>query len=60
MKIIITKESLIKALQKIIDVVEKRQTMPIVSNILFRKKEDGFEVVASDLEVQLSASLALE
>ena len=60
MKIIITKENLIKALQKIIGVVEKRQTMPILSHILFRKKEDGFEVVASDLEVQLSASLALE
>ena len=34
MKLIITKENLIKALQKIIGVVEKRQTMPILSHIL--------------------------
>ena len=60
MKLIITKENLIKALQKIIGVVEKRQTMPILSHILFRKKEDLCEVVASDLEVQLSANMFLE
>ena len=39
MKLIITKENLIKALQKIIGVVEKRQTMPILSHILIRKNE---------------------
>ena len=60
MKLIITKENLIKSLQKIIGVVEKRQTMPILSHILFRKKEDTCEVVASDLEVQLSADMQLE
>ncbi len=60
MKLIITKENLIKALQKIIGVVEKRQTMPILSHILFRKKEDSCEVVASDLEVQLSADMQIE
>ena len=60
MKLIITKENLIKALQKIIGVVEKRQTMPILSHILFREKEGSCEVVASDLEVQLSADVSLE
>ena len=50
MKLIITKENLIKALQKIIGVVEKRQTMPILSHILFRKNGESFEAVASDLE----------
>ena len=60
MKIIITKENLIKSLQKVIGVVEKRQTMPILSHILFRKKDDICEVVASDLEVQLSCDVVLE
>jgi len=60
MKLIITKENLIKALQKIIGVVEKRQTMPILSHILFRKNGESFEAVASDLEVQLSAALSIE
>ena len=60
MKIIITKENLIKSLQKVIGVVEKRQTMPILSHVLFRKNNNTFEVVASDLEVQLSSSISLE
>ena len=60
MKIIITKENLIKSLQKVIGVVEKRQTMPILSHVLFRKNNNTFEVVASDLEVQLCSSISLE
>tara|TARA_A100000164_G_scaffold377922_1_gene418324 strand:+ start:168 stop:1280 length:1113 start_codon:yes stop_codon:yes gene_type:complete len=60
MKLIITKENLIKALQKIIGVVEKRQTMPILSHVLIRKNEESCEVVASDLEVQLTSDLSLE
>ena len=60
MKIIITKENLIKSLQKVIGVVEKRQTMPILSHVLFRTTNDKCEVVASDLEVQLSCAVSLE
>ena len=60
MKLIITKENLIKALQKIIGVVEKRQTMPILSHILFRINGESSEVIASDLEVQLSSKIDLE
>ena len=60
MKLIITKENLIKALQKIIGVVEKRQTMPILSHVFFRVNGESHEVVASDLEVQLSSKVELE
>ena len=60
MKIIITKENLIKSLQKVIGVVEKRQTMPILSHVLFRATNDKYEVVASDLDVQLSCAVSLE
>lgn len=60
MKLIITKENLIKAMQKIIGVVEKRQAMPILSHILFIKKDNDYEIHASDLEVQLSSSVLLE
>ncbi len=59
MKIIVTKENLLKALQKIIGVVEKRQSMPILGHILFKKSDKGYEVVASDLEVQLSSVIEL-
>ena len=60
MKLIITKENLIKALQKIIGVVEKRQTMPILSHVFFRVSGESHEVIASDLEVQLSSKVDLE
>ena len=60
MKLIITKENLIKALQKVIGVVEKRQSMPILSHILLKKDNEGFHVVASDLEVQLSSKINFE
>ena len=60
MKLIITKENLIKALQKVIGVVEKRQSMPILSHVLLKKGSDGFHVVASDLEVQLSSKINFE
>ena len=60
MKLIITKENLIKALQKIIGVVEKRQTMPILSHVFFRVNGESHEVIASDLEVQLSSKVELE
>ena len=60
MKLIITKENLIKALQKIIGVVEKRQTMPILSHVFFRASGESHEVIASDLEVQLSSKVELE
>ena len=60
MKLIITKDNLLKALQKIIGVVEKRQSMPILSHILVRKIDGEFEVVASDLEVQLSSKIKFD
>ena len=40
MKLIITKENLIKALQKVIGGVEKRQSMPILSHVLLKKDND--------------------
>ena len=60
MKLIINKKNLIKAMQKVIGVVEKRQAMPILSHILFMKKDNDYEIHASDLEVQLSSSVLLE
>ena len=42
MKLIITKENLIKALQKVIGVVEKRQSMPILSHVLLKRIMTGF------------------
>ena len=53
MKVRIGREELLTGLQRVQGVVEKRNTMPILSNILLEAKHDGAEIVATDLEIGL-------
>jgi DNA polymerase-3 subunit beta len=55
MKFSAARDALLKPLQAVIGVVERRQTMPILSNVLLVAKEDGLSVTATDLEVELVA-----
>jgi len=51
MKIRIARDELLTGLQRVQGIVEKRNTMPILSNILLETKQDGIELVAIDLEI---------
>lgn len=51
MKIQISREDLLTALQRVQGVVEKRNTMPILANILLEAKPEGLDIVATDLEI---------
>jgi DNA polymerase-3 subunit beta len=51
MKVRIGRDELLTGLQRVQGVVEKRNTMPILSNILLEAKQDGTEIVATDLEI---------
>jgi DNA polymerase-3 subunit beta len=51
MKIRIARDELLMGLQRIQGVVEKRNTMPILSNVLLETKNDGVDIVATDLEI---------
>ena len=51
MKVRIGREELLTGLQRVQGVVEKRNTMHILSNILLEVKHDGAEIVATDLEI---------
>ena len=51
MKVRIERDELLAGLQRVQGVVEKRNTMPILSNILLEAKQDGVEIVATDLEI---------
>ena len=51
MKVRIERDELLTGLQRVQGVVEKRNTMPILSNILLEAKQDGAEIVATDLEI---------
>ena len=55
MKLSAGRESLLKPLQAVIGVVERRQTMPILANLLLVAKDGVLSVTATDLEVELVA-----
>ncbi|MDF0642663.1 MAG: DNA polymerase III subunit beta [Nitrospira sp.] len=51
MKVRIGRDELLTGLQRVQGVVEKRNTMPILSNILLEAKQEGVEIIATDLEI---------
>lgn len=53
MKIEIERESLLRPLQAVIGVVERRQTLPVLANVLVVADENGLSLTATDLEVEL-------
>jgi len=56
MKLTAGREALLKPLQAVIGVVERRQTMPILANVLLVAKNGEVSVTATDLEVELVAN----
>jgi DNA polymerase-3 subunit beta len=60
MKFSASREALLKPLQAVIGVVERRQTMPILSNVLLVVKDGQLAVTATDLEVELVAQADVE
>ena len=53
MKLSAPRDAILKPLQTVIGVVERRQTMPILANVLLSAQEDRLKVAATDLEVEL-------
>lgn len=58
MKLTIQKEEILKGLQRIQGVVEKKNTMPILSNMLLTAEDASIEIVATDLEIGLRGRYA--
>lgn len=59
MKFTVSRETLLKPLQSIISVVEKKQTKPILSNILLTVQDNKLELTATDEEIELIANADL-
>ncbi|MDP3390940.1 MAG: DNA polymerase III subunit beta [Methylococcaceae bacterium] len=57
MKFIINREEILVPLQQIVSVIEKRQTMPILSNVLMVIEEDQLILTGTDLEIQIIAKI---
>ena len=60
MKFSIAIDDLLPAIQSVIGVVEKRQTLPILSNILVNVSDGKFTITGTDLEVEISTVIAIE
>lgn len=58
MKFSVTRENLLEPLQLVTGVVERRQTLPILSNLLVEPGTTGLSLTGTDQEVELIASVA--
>ena len=53
----IQREVLLKPLQQVIGVVERRQTLPVLSNLLVSAHDDRVTFTGTDLEVEMQANV---
>lgn len=60
MKFSIGIDDFLPAIQSVIGVVEKRQTLPILSNILVNVSNGNFTITGTDLEVEITTVIAIE
>lgn len=59
MKIVTDRDTLLKPLQQIAGVVERRQTLPILANILINAKDDQLVITATDLEIEMKTNASI-
>lgn len=52
----ITRDALLAPLQSVAGIVEKRHTLPILSNVLIEKQGDRLTMLATDIEIQIRAA----
>lgn len=60
MKLTLLREELLKPLQLATGVVERRQTLPILSNVLIRAHDSQLTITGTDLEVELVGRMPLQ
>lgn len=57
MKISVNRDDILKPLTTVAGAVERRQTMPILSNLLVKASGESITVTGTDLEVELTAKI---
>lgn len=57
MNIKIAREILLKPLSEVSGIVERKHTLPILSNILLETKNNSLTLTATDLEIQISSQI---
>jgi DNA polymerase III subunit beta len=51
----INREALLEPLYAVSGIIERRHTLPILSNVLLERKGTDITIVATDIEIQISA-----
>jgi len=60
MRFKVSRETLLKPLQLVVGVVERRQTLPVLANVLLVLDENQLSLTGTDLEVEIVGRLNLE
>jgi len=60
MKLNLQRETLLKPLQQVIGVVERKQTLPILSNVLINTRDNKISITGTDLEVELIGQIQID
>ncbi len=60
MKFTVDREILLKPLQQVIGVVERRQTLPVLGNLLLVTGDNGLTMTATDLEVEIQSRIDIK
>lgn len=55
----VEKETILKPLQVVIGIVERKQTLPILSNVLIENQDGKVRFTATDLEIQITTTVDL-
>ncbi|MBI4694200.1 MAG: DNA polymerase III subunit beta [Gammaproteobacteria bacterium] len=59
MKIVLPREQLLPAIQAVTNVVERRQTLPVLANVLISTEKEVATLTATDMEVELVVELQI-
>src|SRR5882762_5417766 len=54
------REALLAPLQAVTGIIERRHTLPILSNVLLSRTDNKIEFVATDIEIEITTSMTLE
>lgn len=60
MELKIERELLLRPLQQVIGVVERRQTLPILGNVLLKTSDNALSITATDLEIEMVSQIELK
>ncbi|PNS08759.1 DNA polymerase III subunit beta [Solilutibacter silvestris] len=60
MRLTLQREALLKPLAQVVNVVERRQTLPVLANLLVQVKHGNLALTGTDLEVEMVSRTTLE